>query len=230
MAIPTKDVELVDWSTNADTRLNDSPATYGTTAAVATQYSAVHDPFIAAYNNNVAARAAGLRSSPLAAIQAAARKALLDFARPLYKTIQANTAVTDAAKIELGVHVPDMHPSPHPVPNFSPGLEIVKINGRLVTIRLYDPESPTHKRLPAGIDGATVMSYVGETAPTDPAVFKYEGNTSRTTVEILFPESVAPGTQVYLTAAFFNGRKQNGPACTPVGAIINYGGSMPMAA
>ena len=41
---------------------------------------------------------------------------------------------------------------------------------------------------------------------------------------------VAPGTQVWLTAFFFNERKQNGPACAGVGAIINYGGSMPMAA
>ncbi|MEA2708233.1 MAG: hypothetical protein QOF78_834, partial [Phycisphaerales bacterium] len=60
--------------------------------------------------------------------------------------------------------------------------------------------------------------------------YKYEGSTSRTTVEILFPESVAPGTQVWLTAFFFNERKQNGPACAAVGTLINYGGTMPMAA
>src|SRR5687767_12874477 len=43
MSIPTLDVPLVDWSTNANTRLTAAPATYGTTAAVATQYDGLHD-------------------------------------------------------------------------------------------------------------------------------------------------------------------------------------------
>ena len=230
MAIPTKDSALVDWSTNANTRLTAAPATYGTTAAVATQYASLHDAFVAAYDNVVAARAAGTRSSSLASIKDAAKLALLNCARPLYKTIQANTAVTAAAKIELGVVVPDVQPSPQPVPGAAPQLTVVSVNGRLVKIRLSDPLNPTRKRIPDGVNGAIVMSYVGAAAPTDPAAFKMEGPTSRTTVDILFPESLAPGTQVWLTAVWFNERKQMGPACAPVGTRINYGGSMPMAA
>jgi hypothetical protein len=168
--------------------------------------------------------------SPLVSIKDTAKLALLNFARPLYKQIQANTAVTDAAKIELGVVVPDVEPSPQPVPNFAPGLTIVSVNGRLVKIRLSDPANPTRRRMPAGVNGAIVMSFVGATAPTDPSAYKYEGSTSKMTVDILFPESVAPGTQVWPTAFFFNERKQNGPACAAVGTNINYGGSMPMAA
>ncbi len=230
MAIPTKDVSLVDWSTNTNTRLTSSPVTYGTTAAVATQYDGLHDAFVLALNNLIAARAAGVRSSPLASIKDDAKRDLLAFARPLYKQIQANTAVTNAAKIELGVVVPDVEPTPQPVPNFAPKLFVEKIDGRLVTVRVADPADDTRKRMPAGCDGATIMSFVGETAPTNPTVYKYEGSTSRVTVEILFPETVEPGTQVWLTAFFFNERKQNGPACVAVGAVINYGGSMPMAA
>jgi hypothetical protein len=230
MAIPTNDVAFVDWSTNANTRLTASPTTYGTTAAVATQYDTVHDAFVAAYNNLVAARAAGTRSESLTALKDSAKLALLNFARPLYKQIQANTAVTDAAKIELGVVVPDALPTPIPPPAFAPGLTVVSVDGRLVSIRLFDPANPTRKRMPDGVSGATVMSYTGATAPSDPSLYRYEGGTSKTTAEILFPETVAPGTQVWLTAFFFNERKQNGPACAAVGTLINYGGSMPMAA
>ncbi len=230
MAIPTTDAALVIWSDNANTRLTAAPANYGTTAAVATQYNTLHTSFVDARDAVAAARAAGLRSSPLCAAKDDAKLALLAFARPLYKTIQANVAVTDAAKIELGVVVPDRQPSPQPVPGFPPQLTIVSVNGRLVKIRLSDPAHPTHRRMPAGCDGATVMSFVGEEAPVDPAVYKYEGATSKTTVDVLFPESLAPGTQVWLTAFFFNERKQNGPACPAVGAVLNYGGSMPMAA
>jgi hypothetical protein len=149
---------------------------------------------------------------------------------PLQANVHPPAAVTAAAKIELGVVVPNPEPSPRPVPSFAPLLTVVSVDGRLVKIRLADPAHPTHKRMPAGVDGATVMSFVGAEAPSDPFDYKYEGSTSKTTVDILFPESVAPGTQVWLTAFFFNERKQNGPACAGVGAIINYGGTMPMAA
>jgi hypothetical protein len=37
---------------------------------------------------------------------------------------------------------------------------------------------------------------------------------------------VAPGSQVWLIAFFSNGRDRTGPVCTPVGAIINYGGTL----
>jgi hypothetical protein len=197
MAIPTKDVLLVDWSTNANTRLTANPATYGTTASVATQYDTLHDAYVLAYNNLVAARAAGTRSQSLTALKSGAKLALLNFARPLYKQIQANTAVTAAAKIELGVVVPNPEPTPQPVPAFAPGINIVSVNGRLVTIRLFDPAHPTRKRIPLGVDGATVMSFVGTEPPEDVRAFKYEGSTSKTTVQILFPESVAAGTQVW---------------------------------
>src|SRR4051812_42347229 len=98
MAIPTKDTALVDWTTNADTRLTASPTTYGATAAIATAYHVVHLAFLAAYNNLVAARAAGTRSESLVALRDSAKSNLLAYARPLYKQVQANAAVTPAAK------------------------------------------------------------------------------------------------------------------------------------
>jgi hypothetical protein len=100
----------------------------------------------------------------------------------------------------------------------------------LVTATLRDPANPDRARIPDGVNGAIVMSYVGATAPTDPRAYKMEGPTSRTTVEVLFPETVAPGTQVWLTAVWFNERKQMGAAAAAVGTTINFGGSMPMAA
>jgi hypothetical protein len=230
MAIPTQDELLANWSANADTRLTASPTTYGTTAAVATQYNAVHTAFITARDALIASRAAGTRSESLTAQKSQAKRDLLDFARPLYKQIQANTAVTDADKIELGVRVPDNKPTPRPVPGFAPGMLVMSVNGRLVSVRIFDPAFPDRKRMPDGVANATIMSYVGTTPPASPGDFKYEGGTSKTKFDVLFPDSVAPGTQVWLLAFFSNDREQNGPACNPVGAVINYGGSLPMSA
>jgi hypothetical protein len=231
MAIPTNtDAALVDWSTNADTRLNASPVTYGTTAAIATQYSAVHDPYVAAVAAVVAAREAGTRSSSLIATRNQARTALLNFARPLYKQIQANTAVTNAAKIELGVKVPDVQPTPGPIPNRAPIVRVDSVDGRVFNLSLRDPNDPDRKRMPIDVNGAIVMSYIGATAPTDPSAYTMQGPTSRTSVTVILPDGTSPGTQVWFTAVFFNERKQMGPACAAVGAQVNFGGSMPMAA
>jgi hypothetical protein len=208
--IPTKDVSLVDWSSNASARLTAAPATYGTTAAVATQYDTLHQAFVDAYNNLVAARAAGTRSESQTAIKDGAKSALLSFARPLYKQIQANVAVSAAAKIELGVVVPNPEPAPNPVPGTAPVLRVESVNGRVVRISLRDANEPDRKRVPAGVNGAIVMSYVGPTAPTNPSLFKLEAPVSRTTVDIVFPDSLTPGTQVWLTALWFN--RQMGPA------------------
>lgn len=230
MAIPTNNAELADWSTNVDARLTATPLAYGCTAAIATQYKAVHDPYVAARNNVVAARESGTRSQSLTAIQTAAKAALLAFARPLYKTIQANAAVTSAAKIELGIRVPHVEPTPIPVPAAAPMLRVESVDGRVITVSLRDVNEPDRRRIPAGVNGAIVMSSVGATAPADFGDFKLEGPTSRTSFQIIFPETVAPGTQVWLTALWFNERKQMGPACAPVGTRINYGGTMPVAA
>src|SRR5688572_10494619 len=226
MAIPTKDTLLVDWSTNANSRLTSAPATYGTTAAIATQYDALHDAFILAYNNMAAARASGTRSQSLTNLKNEARRDLLNFARPLYKTIQANTAVQASAKIELGIVVPDVEPTPLPPPADAPGIDIVSAVGNTVRLRLHDAANPTRKGKPLGVDGASVFSFVGAAAPTDPAAWKFEGNTTLTKFTVAFPGSVPPGAKVWFTAFWFNPRAQSGPAATPVGTNIPGGGAM----
>src|SRR5690349_2149613 len=116
MAIPTKDSLLADFSTNFETRIVANPTDYGLTAAQATAYTALHDPFITAYDAVVAAREAGTRSSSLVATKDAAKLALLSYARQLYSFVQSSLTVTDARKIELGVRVKDLTPTPVPAP------------------------------------------------------------------------------------------------------------------
>ena len=74
--------------------------------------------------------------------------------------------------------------------------------------------------------GATVLSYVGAEPPDALGSWKFEGNTGRTTGEVVFPDTVAPGAKVWLTAFWFNARKQSGPACAPVGTNVQFGISM----
>lgn len=230
MAIPTRDVLLVQWAANADAKLTASPGTWGYTPAQAVSFNGVAQAYIDAYNAMMQAREDGTRSESLTAVRDTAKLEFLNVARPLYAAVQASKTISDADKILLGVHVRDTEPTPEPVPAFAPLASIVAVDGNTVTLRLRDAQSPDSKRRPIATLGASVFSFVGAEAPSDPAAYKFEGITGKTRVDVTFPPTVTPGTTVWLTAFWFNGSKQTGPACNPISAVLNYGGSIPIAA
>jgi hypothetical protein len=62
--------------------------------------------------------------------------------------------------------------------------------------------------------------------PTEQGDWKFEGNVTRTSMDIVFPPATAPGAKVWFTAFWFNPRLQAGPAATPVSTNIPGGGAM----
>jgi hypothetical protein len=95
-----------------------------------------------------------------------------------------------------------------------------------VRIRLHDSTSSTRRGKPPGVSGASVFSFVGAVAPTDETGWTFEGNTSKTVVDVAFPSATAPGAKVWFTAYWFNARKQSGPPATAVGTNIPGGAAM----
>lgn len=115
MAVPTKDSDLVSFSTNFSTRITATPTVFGLTAGDATAYAALHTAFLAAYNAVTTARDAGDRSKSLATAKDVAKDNLLVLARDLYGTVQADSTVSNANKNLLGVTVRS-GPTPQPAP------------------------------------------------------------------------------------------------------------------
>ena len=222
MAIPKKDSDLAAWSINFNTRITATPVTFGLTAGQATAYTTLHAAFIAAYN---AASADGARSKSLVTAKETAKAALLVYARELYGFVQANTTVSDADKNLLGVTV-KAAPTPVPPPSDPPALDIVSVTGRTVRIRLHDSTDASRRGKPVGVNGAAVFSFVGATPPSGTSTWKFEGNTGKTLVDVTFPDSVAPGAQVWLCAFWFNQSKQSGPACDPMSTNVQFGSAM----
>jgi len=220
MAIPLKDSALAAWSTNFDTRITATPTVFGLVAAQATAYGVLHDAFIAAYN---AASVIGARSKSLVTAKATAKAALMPYARELYGFVQASLTVTDADKDLLGVTVKNTDPAPIPAPIVSPDIDFISVLGRVAKIRIHDAAS-SNRRKPAGVKGATVFSYVGTTPPEDIRAWKFEGSTTKDVIDVSFPDSVAPGALVWLTAFWFNNRSLSGPACNPVSTHLQFGG------
>src|SRR5688572_2472641 len=124
MSIPTKDAALAAWSTNANTRLVATPAAFSISAAQAAAYTALHDPFIEAYE---AASAVGARSRSLVAAKETAKDNLLRYAREIYALVQSSLTVTDANKELLGVVI-RRNPSPQPPPAIAPDVDIVSVD------------------------------------------------------------------------------------------------------
>lgn len=219
--LPSREADLVTWSTNFNTRVSVAPTNFGLTAAQATAYTALHEAFVAAYQ---AATDPGTNAHANIVIKNDAKQALIEDARELVRIIQAAPNVTNGQRAALGLNVRDVEPSPIPTPSEPPQLTIASTFGRTVTVRLRDVNNPDRRGKPDGVQGATVLSYVGETPPATMDEWTFERNTTRTTVDVEFPATVAPGAQVWLTAFWFNPRSDSGPACTPVSTNLQFGG------
>lgn len=222
--IPSTDTGLLAWSLNFQTLIAASPAAYGLTGAQVAAYQALHLAYAAA----LAACDPTVRSRSTVAVKNAARTDLKKSLKLLVSVINGQVTVTDGQKIELGLNVRAM-PSPISAPALPPGLSVVSVVAWTVRIKLYDRNSSGKRGKPAGVNGASVFSFVGAEPPSDISAWKFEQNTGHTSMDLAFPSTIAPGTKVWLTGFWFNGRKQNGPACTPVSTNLQ-GGSVSMAA
>jgi hypothetical protein len=228
MGFSPKDAVLSAQVQNFSAVLAAAPAVYDQTAATATAVTAAVDLYVDALTTLITARANGVRSQQMTADKDSARASMLNVLRPIYSAVQDSVTISDSAKIAIGVHVKSTHNVPQPEPDFSPLMTIVKVNGSTVTVRMANPNEPSSNAKPPFVSGMALFSYVGDTPPTDPAAFKFEGNWSRVEADVTFPVSVATGATVFFTSFFFNNRKESGPACTPISATIGAGSSMPM--
>jgi hypothetical protein len=225
MAVPEKDSLLATFAPNFSTIVSAAPATYNVPTTLAASLASASDNFVAAYD---AASAEGTRSKSLTTAKSSAKLALLPILRSIYSAIQASTTVSDTQKVDLGINIRRM-PVPIPAPSTEPVVSIVSVNGRTVRLRLRDASNPQRVGRPVGVASATIFSYVGTTPPASMGEWKFEANVSKTLIDVIFPDSVAPGALVWFTVFWSNRKDQAGPACDPLSAYLQFG-SVSMAA
>jgi hypothetical protein len=222
---PRRESEFVPWLTNLHTMVVADASHFGVQAGTMTDWTAKYTTYIAAYN--VAITPETRTKSTIQAKQTA-RRQVLAATSFVVGTIQKNPAVTDAQRVLLSLPVLDRELTPVPVPDMVPVVDVISMNGWTAKIRLSAPG--TEKRgLPDKVAGANIYSFIGEAAPSDVDLYKFEGETSRAIVTINFPPTLAAGTKVFVTACYKNRRFQTGRACTPIPLLIG-GGANPMAA
>ncbi len=236
---PSRDADLLAWSVNFSTKITATPTAYGLTSIQAGGYAALHTAFATAY---ATATNPNTNSKQATAAKDQAKAALLtarNGAKELVRVVQAFPTITNAQRTELGLRIPSASPTPIPAPASAPEFSIVSTIGRTVRVRLRDIDNPDRRGKPVGAEGATVLMYVGEAAPTstpdaptsaptsippaDPSAWVFLVNTSKTLIDLDIPANVAAGAKVWLTAFWFNNRKQTGPAATPQSTRISDG-------
>lgn len=150
------------------------------------------------------------------------KKALVAMSRELAMIVTNHPGVTDEQRYDMGLNIKDTTPTPVPPPDESPTIDVRSVDGWTLNIRLHDGSANRAK--PEDVTGALVFSYVGDEAPVSVDDWKFEGTASKTNTKVIFPSTIVPGTKVWLTAAWVNGKLQSGPAAMPVSRFINYGG------
>lgn len=215
---PRSDSGLLAYSQNFLNLITATPTAFGLVASDATSYGTVH----LAYQTALAACEPDSRSKPAVITKNAARTSLKNAFTLLANKVYSSAAVTDSQKTQLGIP-PRVAPSPIPQPTTSPTIKVVSVEGWTAKVKLSQAGSE-HRGKPAGVSGASVFSFVGATPPTDIAQWKFEANTGRSNITLVFPNTLEAGTKFFLTAFWFNGRKQSGPACEPVSANLPGGG------
>ena len=216
---------FVAWLRNFTARIIGNPTLYHVPQPIVDELEDTNNLFEAAYarSNDKTTRTEGA-----VAATRDARDAVIAQVREVSRLVQSLDSTTDEMRRDLGITVPKRGRTPVPVPAASPGVQVTGVVGREVSLLLFQGE-PANRRRPAGVKGATIFSYIGETPPGDLKDWKFELSTPKRLVSVVFDESVQPGTKVWVTAFWFNTTSQSGPACLPVEAQVGYG-SLPRAA
>ncbi len=215
------DAELYTGSANYFALIDLQPLVYGLTTELAAQYEVLNTAYATAY---LAAINPETRTKSAVAAKNTAKKDLKVMAADFAKVIDGTATVTDAQKIDLGLNVRKQR-SPNNRPTVRPGMDMVSVNGRSVSIHIHDSASITKRGKPAGTVAAWVYTFVGAEYPSDPTLWDFNGSATTGKFEIAFPNTLPGGTQVWVCAAWINGKQEAGPTSVPISTNLQGGGS-----
>jgi hypothetical protein len=218
--LPWTDAGLLTWAGHLSQKVSDDPAAYGLSADAAADLAAKQAAYAAAYAAAVNPATRGL-STVFA--KSTAKSELSAYCRVVARQIQGTSTVTDQQRVNLGLPVRSRSATPIPRPADAPTVVLGPAVGRTLRVRLFDAANPTRRGRPVAVDGAAVFTHVGPTSPPELSDWTRGPMTTKTTLDLTFGPDVVPGAVVWVTAYWFNPRKQNGPTSRAVSAHLPGG-------
>jgi hypothetical protein len=203
------DAQLYTGSNFFSQKIDQTPELFGLTKDQASLYASVNATYATAY---LKAIDPDTRTKANVRGKNTARAALRTAASNLAKIIDGTPTVTDEQKIELGLAV-RRKPSPSPIITSAPFVKLVSVNGRQVVAEFQQDSAKRGK--PKGVSGVSIFSHYGEQPPVDPSGWQFEAISGRTRVTLNLNATESAG-KVWISAFWFNARKQAGPASLPI--------------
>jgi hypothetical protein len=212
--IPHQDAELVAWCANFSVILAaNAPAWNIPLEEVADLQSAV-----AAFTTLQKQADSPAKNSIIVAEKNAVRHTLVAKIRAMVGFRLRNPEITDAKRIELGLHVRDTTPSPIPVPTTRPEFDIEVVDVRRLRVAFHDMGSDS-KAKPYGINGAVFIYSVLDAPPADHSALTRSLLATRTPHILEFTEEER-GKTVYLAICWQNEKGEKGPWSEIESAIV----------
>lgn len=218
--LPQREGPLAAWANNLATKLVADAAGFGLTEKDATDFQALQQAFAAAY---ALLQNPDTKTSPNVADKNTKKKAMIESARELVKRIQAWPGITNAKREELQITVPDVEPSPVPVPSTMPRITILSTLGRTVHFKVNDVDE-TRRGKPPEVASAFIYRWIGDSPPSDLSQWHFVGASTQVKQSLTVPADTPAGSPLSITALWVNRKMQPGPACTPVTINIAGGG------
>ena len=216
-----REAELLGWSGEMSTKINVPGNDLGISTQMASEYATTQVRFAERF---AAARDLGSRTRTEVAEKNAAKEALINASRTIVAILEANPALTNAQRVELNIPVRDRKPTPRPTPDAAPLVQVTGTAGTAVLVDLADARDPSRRRRPDGVVGATLLTFVGDVAPTDLAGWSFYSNTNKTRdVVVEFPPGTPRGSRVWVTAFLVQRQERDRPGVAP-GQRLRRGG------
>jgi hypothetical protein len=219
------DARVVAGSANFAALVGASPESFGIPVALAAEYQALDAELQQKYRLAVTPET---RTSVVIHAKDDLMRTVQRRASTMAAIATRTLAVTDAQLVSLGLQ-PRKNRTRRPRPSTIPTLEVLRVIGRRVKIRIH-ARTAEGTRLAWGAFAAEVYSYVGSEPPTEPGQYTFEALAPRETLEIVFPDDAPSGATAWISAAWISRRGERGRACQPVRVTIIGGAVLPGAA
>lgn len=205
------DAEWNEWSLTVVPDIVSAGVELELPEALVLALQAKHNVFKNAYG---AAVAPDTRSGPKIEAKRDALRAFKSAVRPVIDIIQANPAVTNERRRELGLRVRRGTGTPSPVPATAPSVMTMLTGPQSIRVTVRDPAASDRRAKPAGVRQVGVYVRRGATPGGPVADWPLDTLSGRTTVDLIW-EDIALETTVWVSCCWLNSRSERGPFSPP---------------
>ncbi|GHT24909.1 hypothetical protein FACS189430_10710 [Bacteroidia bacterium] len=212
--IPRSDRKFNSWAIVLLRYIGFHSAEWDVPADAFTALQSMLDPWTEALSN---AENPEMRTKAVVDAKNALRKAFVAEIRRVVKAyIIYNPAVSDSDRDNMGLPVHDTTPTPIPVPQESP---IVEVDFSSHQQHLVTVKSIAGRAKPSAAHGFELWGKVGTPAPTTDSDFRYVGFATKSPFTVHYELSEV-GTTVFYRAHWVNAKNEAGPWGDIVNALI----------